>query len=99
MEQVKTWVYILTLYVGIVLVDLISIAISVANGNRVLPYGWVSEIGATMLKCILDLIIVVIIGYGVEFLLRLFIKKTLIPNVVITIVIYKVLTNLVNSII
>lgn len=98
MKQVKTWVYVLIMYVCIVAIDLISIAVSVLNGNRTLPFGWGGEIGASMAKCILDLIIVVIIGYGVEYILRKITEKTLIPNIIITIVIYKVLTLLISNI-
>ena len=97
MKQVKMWIYVLILYICIVAIDLITIAIQVSSGNRNLPFGWGGEIGASMLKCIADLIVVVIIGFGVEFILKRIINKTLIPNVIITILIYKVISLLVSS--
>lgn len=92
MKQVKTWIYILIMYVCVVVVDLIKIVLAVYSGTRQLPFGWGGEIGASMVKCIVDLIFVVLIGYGVEIVIRKFTEKTLIPNVIITVILYELLS-------
>lgn len=91
MKQVKIWIYVLIIYVCVVVVELIKVAIAVSNGSNQLPFGWGAEIGHSMVKCIGDLIIVVLIGYGVEKIVKKFTEKTLLPNIIITIVLYELL--------
>lgn len=91
MKQVKTWIYIFIMYVCIVVVEFIKVAIAISNGSNQLPFGWGGEIGRSMVKCIADLIFVVLIGYGVEMIVKKFTEKTLIPNIIITIVLYELL--------
>ena len=91
MKQVKKWVYVLIMYVCIVAIDLIKIAITVSNGSRTLSFGWGAEIGVSLLKSLLDLVFVILIGFGVDYILRKITEKTLIPNIIITIVIFEIL--------
>ncbi len=98
MRQVKKWIYVLIMYVCVVVIDLIKITIAVCNGICQLPLGWGGEIGATMVKCIVDLIFVVLIGYGVEMVIKKFIEKTLLPNIIITVLLYELLSEFIQMV-
>lgn len=91
MKQVKTWQYILILYICAVVIDVVKLIVSFSSNGYVMPYGWIMEIAVILIKCLIDMIFLSLIGYGVEFLLKKVTDKTLVPNVIITVLIYEII--------
>lgn len=98
MKEIKTWKYAALLYLGIVVVEVIILFFNVQTGTNVLPFGWGAEILSIMLRCILDLIVAFFVGMAIDYILRKLIRKTLIPNLVITIILYEFIRNMIRLI-
>jgi len=96
MKEIKTKYYLLILYVSIVMVDIIKLVIAVLNGTNRMPFGWTGEFGVILFKNVIEVAIVYLIGMGVDFVLKKFLKKTLIPNIVITVGIYEIIYTLLD---
>ena len=97
MKEVKTWKYCLTLYVGMVIIDMLYTTYLVLGGERILPYGWVGEIPAIMITCIADFVIAFIISMAIDPLLRIVFDKTFWANIVLSIILYKVVYYLIKA--
>jgi len=97
MKQVKTWQYFVILYISIVIVDITRTTIDAYCGNHYMPFGWFPELGISMGKCLIDMIFAFLVGLGVEVIIRKITEKTLIPNIITTVVIYNILALYVKS--
>lgn len=97
MKQIKPWKYIGLLYASVVAFNVVSMLLQVWYGDRLLPFGLVAELAVEVLKSILDLIVIVPLGYIVDFVLRNFMEKTLFFNVLATVFLYEAIVIIVRS--
>lgn len=97
MKQIKTWKYIGLLYASTVTFNVISLLLQVWQGDRLIPFGLATELTVEIFKAILDLIIIVPLGYIVDLILSKFMKESLFYNVLVTVFLYEIIATIVRN--
>lgn len=98
MKEVKTWKYCLALYVGMIIVEMLHTVYLVSVGERIVPFGWIGEIFVCMSACLADFIIAFIISVAIDPLLRKVSDNTFWMNLVLSIILYRVVSYFIKAI-
>lgn len=87
-------VYALLLYVLLVIVEVIIRIIDVNFNYSILLFDWLEVLLVILFSTLIDFIFVYFIGLIIDVLLRKKFKKTIIPNIVLTILIYEIIKHI-----
>lgn len=95
MKEKGTGKYAIVLFVTIFFVEIVLMVVDVIQGSNVLPYGIGAEMLSILLKTAIDFVVALLISIVLEIVLKKFTEKTFLPNLVLTVVIYFVISMLV----
>ena len=95
MKEKGTGKYAIVLFATIFLVEIVLMVVDVIQGSNVLPYGIGAEMLSILLKTAIDFVVALLISVILEIVLKKYTEKTFLPNLVLTVVIYFVISMLV----
>lgn len=90
------WKYLVALYILISITNITTMLLEIGGGEEA-PFGIGAEILSEALTSFLDLVPVAIIGILVEFIIRRFTNKTFFPNLVVTLIVYVVISTVIHN--
>lgn len=90
--------YAIILFATIVFIEIVLMVVDFMQGRNVLPYGIGAELLSILLTTAIDFIIALLISFVLEVVLKKFTKKTFWPNLVLTVIIYFVVSRLIKLI-